>query len=208
MHAHGEDAVSQVNAPRSGASETEFAMPLIQCHDCQQEISDAAPACIFCGAPVGPSAGMYLWGASTPATTDCPSCGAGDTQRLERVWESGLAHIETRVSGGGVGVGARGFGVGVGGGTAYGSQQTLASQRAAPPTKRRIPTAVVVLVVLLGGPISQRVFGYRATLLPLCILVVIGIYFAYWNRTTWRRMHREWMARWMCNRCGNVWSVN
>lgn len=31
-------------------------MPLIQCPDCQNEVSDRAPACPKCGAPIAPSA--------------------------------------------------------------------------------------------------------------------------------------------------------
>ena len=50
-------------------------MPLVTCPDCQKQVSDAAPACIYCGRP-NPAAGATHTSALAPRTQTCPSCHA------------------------------------------------------------------------------------------------------------------------------------
>jgi hypothetical protein len=85
-------------------------MPLVTCPDSEKQISDAAPACIYCGRPfpqVGRVEPPVARSSRVPgrALLRCPQCGSDDVRRLSVVYASGFSSLESSSALVGVGMG-------------------------------------------------------------------------------------------------------
>ena len=70
-------------------------MALISCPDCGSQISDAAPACIWCGRPNPEAAGASTQATAAQQTSDLAARG-GEGSREHSVEDAALAPPETR----------------------------------------------------------------------------------------------------------------
>ena len=72
-------------------------MALIACPDCGREVSDAAPACIHCGRPLG---ALVVSGperaVAQAAHFVCARCGSDDVRKLSVVYASGSSLPPTK----------------------------------------------------------------------------------------------------------------
>jgi hypothetical protein len=124
---------------------------LINCPECQREISDKAPACPGCGyvKPLPPMAAGQrdrLGNASALPSMQpnhCPRCGSDDVTSAPMLWASGTSQIDTRTRGSAIGVaGGLPFlgghlGVGVAASRTRGAQTTALARQYAPPALER-----------------------------------------------------------------------
>jgi hypothetical protein len=143
----------------------------------------------------------------------CPSCGCADIARLETVHEQGTTDTEAIAIGAGSGLDV--FAI-------DGVSMTRAAKRAAPPPKKDeaaplllILVAVVMLfvgLVLANQPqvIHPWAVGATCGLLPCAILGSLGIFWwrhrSHHNETMVRYQRAAWAKRWMCKRCGSVFT--
>ncbi len=141
---------------------------------------------------------------------NCPSCNSDTTQLLSTVYESGISNIRTKSSGAGVGIGRGGLSVGVGTGSTSGTAQTLVSQRAAPPEKKRYTKPLLMIFVayfvvsMVASGLGSHVLGFMATLVWICATAA-WIYHAFrYNAKNWKLLTEQWQNSFMCHRCSHV----
>lgn len=184
-------------------------MALISCPDCSQKVSDSAPQCLACGRPI---AGVAV--ATTPSYPTaryeppvqqrsayaCTGCGSEQSRKLSVVHAGGLSEVNTRTGGVGVGLG----GIGVGSARTRGTQQTALSQTAAPPEKKSVSIWLWLLLLMSIGGMQTNP--------ALWVVIALGIGAYIWhvmqyNRSVFPKLFREWDRKYMCDRCGLVFSV-
>jgi DNA-directed RNA polymerase subunit RPC12/RpoP len=180
-------------------------MPLIECPDCGQRVSDAAPSCVGCGRPIAGSVATVRSGsmpaAYTPSsdpTYRCSKCGSDQVRKLSVVHAGGLSQVATQTSGLGLTLGGS---LGVGSAKTSGVHQTALSQAAAPPQKQNVGVLSVLCVVLgvaFAANPEMRVMG---------ILIVLVASWYVWSRIKYNRevfpgLYHRWERTYMCERCG------
>lgn len=141
----------------------------------------------------------------------CPSCKSDNIQRLSVVFEGGLSDINTKSVGPALGVGRGSMGVGVGASRTTGTSQTAASQRAAPPAKKRY---LKPLLAIFGVYFLSSIFiaiqsnsNILASLLSIGWLAATAgwSYFAFqYNSKTWPSLKASWDNSYLCNRCNGM----
>lgn len=143
----------------------------------------------------------------------CPSCKSDNIQRLSVIYEGGLSDINTKSKGTAIGFGRGGIGVGVGSSKTTGTSQTAASQRAAPPPKKRYlkPLLVIfgafMLLMLFVGTKNSFVAG--ALNIGWLAASAGWIYFAFqYNSKTWPPLKATWDNSFFCNRCNEIFSLS
>lgn len=149
----------------------------------------------------------------------CPQCGSDDTAKLQVVYLKGASR--TKLSGLAVGMDGS---LGLAGGTT--STLTGAASNASPPAKKSTrwgiylaATCGVVLLVMVMALIaamndpSRRGDSFAGVIVILVILalgLLAGAALAgsalRYNQTVWVQQHAAWKRRWMCQRCGAVWT--
>ena len=204
-------------------------MPLVNCPDCEKEISDAAPGCIHCGRPMAIArevvsepmrsplgarpqglTGQHGYGFDAPETANlstrrtafcCSRCGSTEVQRFDVVWRGGTSSIDANTTG----VGLAGGGVGIGAARTKGTQRTALAQDAAPPEQRNLVPGVLFAVF---GAILLLV-GFSAggfVVLTGLIVVTGGAFQAYdhhrYNTEVYPQLHERWKRSFLCMRCG------
>lgn len=143
----------------------------------------------------------------------CPSCKSDSIQRLAAVYESGLSNINTKSRATGIGIARDGLGVGVGGSKTTGTSQTVASQRAAPPAKKRY---LKPLLLIFGGFVILSLFmgGKNAfitsTVNIIYLLTSVGwIFHAFqYNANVWPPLKATWDNSFLCNRCNEMFALD
>lgn len=198
-------------------------MPLVTCPDCEKQISDAAPACIYCGRP------FQRVGRAEPdlptspvhgrALLRCPQCGSDDVRRLSVVYASGLSSLESSSSLVGVGVGDGGeVGIAAGGASTSGIQQTALAKAAAPPIPHTVswgaPGGVGCVVGMFVAALVGTAFNSGEPVLVIWIIVgVVVAKLAYdsnykeakkYNDAVYRPKKAIWDRSIMCMRCGTM----
>jgi DNA-directed RNA polymerase subunit RPC12/RpoP len=204
------------------------AMPLVTCADCGKQISDASPACIHCGRPMG-NIGRAT--AATPPIPPaprgnpafrCPNCGSEDVRRLSVVHASGLSTTQASSSAVGLGVGGDGD-LGLAGGviSSSGIQETALARAAAPPTPMTVSTTPAATWGCLAGLVAAAVIGSAIHTESADVLSFLGwaavaalvgraIYKTQYSTAKEHndRFYRPKKAIWdrsiMCMRCGAI----
>lgn len=129
---------------------------------------------------------------------ECPQCKSDNTQRLSVIYQSGTQQIQTRSRTYG-GVGGSGFGLGGATTNTSGTQQSYLAQLAAPPKKK--PLAVAVLLVLAGIGCCMYVHALLGV-----ALIGTGAFLGYkaftFNRDEYPGQYAIWQKSWHCNKCG------
>lgn len=142
----------------------------------------------------------------------CKACESENVQRLSVIYESGLSDINTKSRAAGIGFGRGGIGVGVGRSKTSGTSQTAASQRAAPPPKKKylkpllwIALASVILAITFGSKsnIDQNLVNIT------WLVASIGwvVYAIHYNMNKWPPLKTVWDNSFLCNRCNEIFSL-
>jgi hypothetical protein len=121
-------------------------------------------------------------------------------------YEAGLSSVKSRTSGVGVGIG-RGA-IGLGGGKTKGTTQTQASQRAAPPPKKKLvkPLFIIFVITMVLSFLFLSNKAMQDVITIAWIVASAGwiAWTLYFNIKLWPPLKRTWDQSFMCNRCGNV----
>lgn len=180
-------------------------MPLIECPDCGQRVSDAAPSCLSCGRPIATAVATLRSGdvpaAYVPQPTmtrfRCGNCGSDQLRKLSVIFAGGISQVETQTSGLGF---ALGGGLGVGSARTTGVHQTVLSQAAAPPAPRKV-SSLAILGILFGLAVLQtyaKAVGF--------LIIAVCIWHIYncrkYNKNVHPGLHARWERGYMCERCG------
>ena len=135
----------------------------------------------------------------------CPKCQSENTQRLQVIYDAGTHQISTSstsfIAGSGTDFG--------GGGTAStsttGTSQSNMASKAAPPSKKLIQIGGWMIAI---GVFTQTTNNYKLIGLGL---IVGGVYLIQqarkYNATEWVALRNRWENSWMCNKCGNMYSL-
>lgn len=140
----------------------------------------------------------------------CPKCTSGEVRSLSLIYREGLSHSVTNTTGTGFGGARGGFGGGTMSAVSHGRSQTVLSKEAAPPSKKRVVTWLVLTVIFsflfLG---STKDFGVST--LVFAGVAALSIWMAMNNReynaTQFPELYSRWQRSFMCNRCGAVFVV-
>jgi hypothetical protein len=189
-------------------------MPLIECPDCHNLISDRSPACIHCGCPTTPKDAAVPV-AVRPRFT-CPTCGSEDVKTLGIVHSSG----SMRSNSASVLIGGAGGDLGVGMASTAGVNQSALSKSVAPPEQRRPDFGKGAL----GGCIFMfiaPILGFAASSISVFLIVFFLAFFVWflihsqekrdaetWNATEWPPLKATWDNSVMCMRCGTRWELD
>jgi hypothetical protein len=141
----------------------------------------------------------------------CPSCKSESTQKLALMYEQGLSDIDTSSKSVGIGIGGGGLGLGGAKSRTKGVSQTAASQRAAPPAKKRY---VKPLLWIFGAFVVMQLFTRPGPVLGAVLSFlwiaasVAWIFIAYtFNAKTWPTIKAAWDNTFMCNRCSHTFQA-
>ena len=140
---------------------------------------------------------------------NCPSCSSDATQRLSVVYEHGLSDINTSSSTAGVGFGGGGIGVGAAKTKTKGIAQTAMSQKASPPSKKKLFKPIgIILLVFLGLSIATSgqgkfVSGF-ITILWMAGSVGWAVFAIHYNTSKWPPLKAIWDDSFLCNRCNHM----
>ena len=139
---------------------------------------------------------------------ECPACHSEHTNKLALSYEAGLSNVKTRTSGVGVGIGRGGIGLGIGGGKTKGTAQTHASQRAAPPPKKKFIKPLFIIFVITM--VLSFLFLSNKPMQDVITIAWLGAsagwigWAFYFNIKLWPPLKSAWDQSFICNRCGNV----
>lgn len=172
-------------------------MPLVQCPECNKEISDAALHCVGCGHPM--HAALVRSGSlealrreqASAAGVICPDCGSDDTRSLPLVHAEGFSSVAGRS-------------------WAMGHQQTALSASVAPPDTRDFRPNFILGIVLWGGLLFLLAYlgASFAFVTPFAVVGGAGLIYSYprirWDRDAVEREQGEWERSFMCRRCGTI----
>lgn len=197
-------------------------MPLLNCPDCGQYISDAAPACIHCGrpmitrpgAPVTPRAPEA--GRSSPT---CQKCGSTALRALSVLYASSTGKATAKTTAVGVG----GDGLVVADASTTTSTATGLTNRVAPPQPKTVDSSFSIpgcLVQLLGFGtcfgMAQGEDGAGMGMFLFLVASVVGFGISHavnsanreeaerWNRVDLPRLRKEWNESVMCLTCNHI----
>lgn len=141
----------------------------------------------------------------------CPACHGDNIQRLAAIYEGGLYDLKTRTRGHALGFGAGALGVIFGRGKTKGTAQTAASQRAAPPPKKKIlkPIGIIFALYMIsnlkyGDNQAALLFIYFAHLASAAAWLTYALRF---NIKTWPTLKRNWDQSFLCNRCNRIFRL-
>src|SRR5258706_2734731 len=136
--------------------------------------------------------------------TDCPSCNASQTQRLEMAFRAGISNKRGTVVGfdlqGDVGLGSYG-----------GTSQTGLSMSARPPARKPIGTVyfcAFVIGILIFAGLSWLVNFFLGIVAVIGFIVLIYFLTAKdikYNSEIQPQLLKRWQAAWICLRCGKKW---
>jgi hypothetical protein len=136
----------------------------------------------------------------------CSKCGSQETQRLEVAFEGGTQQVSTKSHTAGVGslTGALGLAGAIT--KTSGTHQSYLAQKAAPPSKKPLKWAIILMVFGvfgLDGNLSAMFMG-------LALLSIgVGAYVAYsavvFNTTQWPGLYQYWLESWICHKCGHIY---
>jgi hypothetical protein len=179
-------------------------MPLIQCPDCESEVSSLAPACPRCARPLQASIPPVI--PDLPARC-CPRCKCQDVRKLSLIYQMGSS--QGSFGGAGVGVSPGGLGAGVFSGSKQ--DQTIAARMAAPPQEPRGSGVLALcgLTLFFVFLCVERLIGgvFLWTMLTFTVVLVVGATFAvmnYWGRLkNHPRLYKAWSETWRCLQCGS-----
>lgn len=134
----------------------------------------------------------------------CGACKSENIQKLSLVYEGGLSHTQGKETGIGIGLGSGGAGAGIGSSKYKGTNQSLLSKNAAPPTKRNL--LKVGFFYLLG---AWLVYQFAPGNLAVVLLLVIGggiHVFMNWryNQNTFTGLYHKWDSSFLCLKCGEI----
>ena len=144
---------------------------------------------------------------------NCTKCGSDNTQRLEVVFEQGTSSIETTSK-----TSVRPFfGIIP---TAAAKTKTLgvsmssSAQKAMPPQKKKLKNLIIGIIV--GLVIVSNVGSNLATnwlwfiiglgIMGICIWQIVEA--RKFNSIKWPELYSTWKNSWMCNKCGNIYTVD
>lgn len=138
----------------------------------------------------------------------CTSCKSDNVQRLSVIYEGGLSDVNTKSKGTAIGFGRGGIGVGVGASKTTGTSQTAASQRAAPPPKKRFlkPLAWIFVPFLIMTVVVGKSYVGEIILNVAWLAASLGwiIHAFQYNAKKWPLLKATWDNSYLCNRCNEI----
>jgi hypothetical protein len=144
----------------------------------------------------------------------CNKCKSSNVQKFQVIHEQGTSNINlgSNTVGGGVGFGGGGLrgGVGLGRTGTSGKSQTLIAEKTKPPGNDMYNASggllvFVIFIAIIFYVTLKDVDTYR---ISVWLTLIIGVYFIskVLNRdqTEYERQYQEWLNKWYCNKCGNI----
>ena len=190
-------------------------MQLVSCQSCGHQVAAAVKFCPECGQrrdlPVlsreSLSGALPIQARRTESTRPrCPGCAGEQFRKLSLIYAAGVSHVSTTTGGVGLSLGGA---IGLGRAVTEGSHVTELARQAAPPEPMSVTlmagvTALVGLLLGLG-------FGSVWAGLVLVVPVLFGGATAYWvmkyNREVFVPAYSRWERTFMCERCGEIFTL-
>jgi predicted nucleic-acid-binding Zn-ribbon protein len=141
----------------------------------------------------------------------CQECGSENVQKLSVVYDGGFSDINAKEGGVGIGFGSGGIGLGIGSSKIKGSHQSRLSQKAAPPTKKRIVKhfALWGIGLFIVPPLVVSILGWDSSFAQLLIFVsylgAAGLHIysdIQYNQRVFPKLLGRWNASYFCHKCG------
>lgn len=139
----------------------------------------------------------------------CPKCRSGEVRRLSLVYREGLSHVNTSTTGVGASFGGGG-GLGVGAASTKGTHQSVLSQEAAPPERKKTEAAVLFAVITGLGLFATfsdfsgwTLFWLAATGLSINSTRL----FMRYNDEVFPSLKSTWERTFQCFRCGEKFEI-
>ncbi len=187
-------------------------MALINCPECNKEISDKAGACPSCGHPMETI--TVANASSDPNKKACPSCYSENTQTIKMAVLSGTTTSKS------VGVGITGnLDVGVATMGTKSDTALAASLKPGPKPLDYPPTGCLVFVAILTGIVGVllvtsdgKIFG--AIMLGLSALFCLMAWAVKKDDKNpivpieiqkWEQKNKLFETGWICHKCGHTW---
>ncbi len=143
---------------------------------------------------------------NSSAGLECSKCGSNDVAKASMLYKSGT--LDTKSTTKGIGLSSSGFGFGLA--KSKGKHQSLLAKELNPPTVPRIAwiPAYGLLCVFLyfiakasNKDISVFLWNSFLVVAALELIVFVGNFISYTHKMG------HWKKRWICNRCGTMFSV-
>jgi hypothetical protein len=136
----------------------------------------------------------------------CPKCQSENTQRLQVIYDAGTHQISTTSTSFMAGAGTAGGAGGTASTSTSGTSQTHQAAKAAPPPKQSMQLGGWMIAI---GVFAQMTDNYKLIGLGLLIggVFLIGRARKY-NATEWVALRNRWENSWMCNKCGNMYTLS
>lgn len=140
----------------------------------------------------------------------CPQCKSDNVQKLSIIYESGTHQINTTSHTIGGGIGSTSGGVGTANTHTTGQSQSLLAQKSAPPKKKSLGLAILVLFVgviflfmaMGGSNSSSKVF-----IASIPVSLFLGFRAFKYNREVYPGEYQNWLKMWHCHKCGAIYSA-
>ena len=134
----------------------------------------------------------------------CEACKSENIQKLSLVYEGGLSHLQGKQSGIGFGIGADGGAVGIGSSKFKGTNQSVMSKNASPPSKKK--PIKVGFFYLLGAWI---IYQFAPGNLAIVLLLIVGgaahvVANLRYNQRIFPGLFQKWNASFLCLKCGTI----
>jgi hypothetical protein len=136
---------------------------------------------------------------------ECPKCKSSNIQRFQVIHEQGTSNINinSNTVGGGVafGGGLRG-GLGLGKTGSLGTTQTLLAKKTQPPKDERFSLCIGIIIITL-----ILYFAVKTEIIFI-IWCIIGLILCFYSikkgAEIYNSKYSEWLNKWYCNKCGNI----
>ena len=147
----------------------------------------------------------------------CPTCGSEQVQRVSVVYESGT----TSTRGRGLGVAIAGDDLIPVGTSTRSTSQTQLAARLVPPKKQGAGYILSAVAITLGGVVFGLIPAAAGGVIGIAIgsCLALGgfagglVYAATeskkvsaYNSQVWEKQYQQWQRRWLCHKCGHVFT--
>lgn len=134
----------------------------------------------------------------------CEACKSENIQKLSLVYEGGLTQLKGSQTGIGFGIGGDGGAIGIGSSKLKGTNQSVLSKKAAPPSRKK-PFKVGFFYLLGAWLVYQFAPGNLAIVLLLIAGGAIHVFAnVRYNRRVFPGLFRTWDASFLCLKCGMI----
>jgi len=142
---------------------------------------------------------------------DCARCGSQETQRFATVYQAGTQRIQTQSHSAPYFSFAAITGVGGVVTQTNGCASSLLAEKTAPPEKRPMGVAALLLIGAAVLIAAGRWLGHMEFAVVAAVMILIGSYQGWqsysYNARQWPELYQHWLHQWICLRCGSTFYI-